>query len=45
MPYRRFQELAAMLAESPLFERWREGKKTFDRPTTPLLLLVLCCLR
>ena len=27
MPYRRFQEVAAMLAESPLFERWREGKK------------------
>ena len=46
MPYRCFQELAAMLAESPLFERWREGKAdAFDRPTTPLALLVLCCLR
>lgn len=46
MPYRCFQELAAMLAESPLFERWRDGKAdAFDRPTTPLPLLVLCCLR
>jgi hypothetical protein len=46
MPYNCFQELTVMLSESPLFERWREGRvDAFNRPTTPLPLLVLCCLR
>jgi hypothetical protein len=46
MSHRCFQELAAMLANSPLFQRWREGKSdAFDQPRTPLPLLVLCCLR
>jgi hypothetical protein len=46
MPYEEFKSLVVMTQESPLFERWQEGNvDAFDRPASPLPLLILCALR
>ena len=46
MPYNSFRELAAMAADSVIFDRWKPGKyDALGQESTPLPLLILCALR
>lgn len=46
MPYNCFKELAAMAAQSVIFDRWKPGKSdATGHESTPLPLLILCALR
>ena len=46
LPYNSFKELLSMAEQSPLFDRWKDGRcDVVDSESTPLSLLILCGLR